>query len=694
DTLRHFDELAPAGVRFDFAKGEIASPNATAAKPAAQSSGAISFLEKNIQVLLTLDEKSFEGGKHGASHPIAWRQDFEGGRSFYTALGHTIEAYSDEKFLKHLLGGIRDAIGKGKLDYSKAKTQRIPPEDRFIRTVLAENLDEPTELDVFPDGKVIFVERKGAIKIYDPETDTVVTVCHFPVYHAEEEGLMGVALDPGWEKNRWIYLYYSLDDAGGRRNRLSRFEFFDNILHLATEKMMLEVPELYGCCHTGGSIAFDAKGNLFLSTGDNTNPFESDGFAPMDERPGRALWDAQKSSANANDLRGKILRIKPQADGTYTIPEGNLFPKGTPGTRPEIFVMGCRNPYRISVDSKTGCVFWGDVGPDAGRNRFQRGPKGYDTFNRACEPGNYGWPLVRGNHVYFDYNFSTQKATAQFDALHPVNDSPNNTGIQELPPVQPPLIWYSYDESLEFPWVSTGGKNPMAGPIFHAADFVSPNSSLAKASAELEFGGTFPEYFEDKLFIYEWMRNWIYVVTLDSAGNFVQADPFLPSQKFSRPMDMAFGKAGALYVLEYGEQWFAANPDARLNKIEYAPGNRKPVPHIHASKTIGAEPLAVHFSADSTLDYDHDSLTFNWTIQGASFRTGGVKFDYTFNFPGKYEVVLKATDSHGAVSRATKEIVVGNEPPALAWEISGNQTFFWDDENLRYRLKASDLEDG
>jgi hypothetical protein len=68
---------------------------------------------------------------------------------------------------------------------------------------------------------------------------------------------------------------------------------------------------------------------LYVSTGDNTNPFESDGYGPMDESPGRSPFDAQASSANPNDLRGKILRIHPKDDGTYAIPDGNLFPVAT-----------------------------------------------------------------------------------------------------------------------------------------------------------------------------------------------------------------------------------------------------------------------------------------------------------------------------------------------------------------------------
>ncbi len=650
------------------------------------------FLTENLKVLLTLDEASYKGGKHGASHPIAWAQEYEGGRSFYTGLGHTEERFSDENYLKHLLGGIEWAIGKGRLDYSKAKTQRIPPPDRFVRTVLAENLDEPTELAVFPDGsgKVLFVERKGAIKVYYPEWDTVETIVHLPVYKEFEEGVMGVAFDPNYLKNNWIYVFYSLME-GGRRNRLSRFDFTGDVIHHSTEKVLLEVPEQVGCCHTGGSIDFDSKGNLFLSTGDNTNPFESDGFSPSDGRPGRELYDARRSSSNTNDLRGKILRITPQPDGTYTIPEGNLFPEGTPKTRPEIYVMGCRNPYRIAVDKKTDCLYWGDVGPDAGKNGVDRGSKGYDFWGRACEAGYYGWPLFRGNHIYFDYNFATKKSGPLFDPDKPINDSPFNTGLRELPPLQSPLIWYSYDESLEFPWVKTGGKNPMAGPIFSRQSAVD---SWQSVYGDGEKPNVFPEYFDGKFFIYEWMRNWIYVVTMDENGNFVQADPFLPNEQFSRPMDMAFGPDGALYVLEYGIQWFAQNPDARLNKIEYAPGNRRPIAKIEESQTVGAAPLTVKLSGSSSMDYDGDMLTYDWTVTGNKQHFSGAGFDFVFTAPGEYEVKLKVTDPSGLSSRASTKIIVGNSKPTVAWKLEGNQTFYWDDAAVPYCLDVSDPEDG
>src|SRR5690606_15923617 len=140
---------------------------------------------------------------------------------------------------------------------------------------------------------------------------------------------------------------------------------------------MLEVPLQRTCYHSAGSLAFGPSGLLFIAVGDNTTPSASQGFSPLDEREGRLCYDAQRSAANTNDLRGKILRIRPEKDGSYRIPEGNLFPKDGSQGRPEIYVMGNRNPFRIAVDQHNGYLYWGEIGPDAGSDSLHRGPRGY-----------------------------------------------------------------------------------------------------------------------------------------------------------------------------------------------------------------------------------------------------------------------------------------------------------------------------
>jgi cytochrome c len=656
-------------------------------------------ISPDIKVLVKIDEKSYTGGTNGDNHPMVWYHDFDGGRSFYTAMGHTNETYDDPLFRRQLWGGLNYVLGgeapRG-LDYKLAHTKRVPEENRFTKVVLEQSLQEPVELAVLPDLRVLFVERRGNVKIFDPKEGKSKVIAKIPVstkYKVQdgnqseaEDGLLGVQLDPNYSKNNWIYFYYS--PAGNEaKNVLARYELKGDELVEASKKILLEVvTQREQCCHTGGSIAFDGKGNLFVSTGDNTSP-RSTAYAPMDNRPGRSPWDAQKSSANTNDLRGKVLRIHPEDDGTYTIPEGNLFPKGTPNTRPEIYTMGARNPYRISVDKESGYLYWGDVGPDAGTDSVGRGPRAYDEINQARKAGFFGWPYFVGdNQAYYERDFKTKTAGAIFDPNKPVNNSPNNTGMKELPPAQKAFIWYPYDVSKEFPLVGKGGRTAMAGPVYHKKDF----SSAERA---------FPDYYDGKLFIYEWMRGWIMAVTMDEEGNYVSMEHFMPDYKFSNPMDMEFAPNGDLYMLEYGTGWFQANEDARLVRIEYNGGNRKPLVRMAADRTKGAVPMSVNFTSKGTKDYDRDQLSYSWDIQddkGTSITTlREADAKYTFDKPGNYKAILTVSDAKGEKSSSEIQLVAGNEPPALTFDISnGNQTFFFPNQTFDYEVKVNDKEDG
>ncbi|UII24317.1 ThuA domain-containing protein [Fulvivirga ligni] len=637
--------------------------------------------DSTIKILLTLDESSYKGGSMGKDHPITWYHEYDGGRAFYTALGHTDEEFNNKEFKAILAAGLEYAVGNEKLDYKQVSSPRKPEDNRFSKRVLDFNLYEPTELAVLPDNRVMFVQRRGEVKLYKPGHDGTKQIAKLDVYHENEDGLMGLGVDPNFAKNHWIYMYYS--PAGSEAvNRLSRFTMKGDEILFDTEKIMLSIPvQREECCHTGGSIAFGPDGNLFLSTGDNSNPFDSEGFNPIDEREGRSAWDAQKSSANTNDLRGKILRIHPEDDGTYTIPEGNLFPKGTPKTRPEIYVMGNRNPYRIAVDQKNGTLYWGEVGPDAGETDSLRGPRGHDEINRAPKAGFYGWPYFVGdNKPYRHYDFTTQEPNAFFDVNHPVNTSPNNTGLKDLPPAQPALIWYPYAASPEFPIVGSGGRNAMAGTVYY--------SDLYKDSPY-----KFPDYYDDKLIIYDWIRNWVLAVTLNEKGEIVSIEQLLTNMKFSNMMDMAFSDDGVMYCLEYGKGWFQQNIDARLCRIDYNAGNRRPIIEVSEGASVGRAPLTVDFSAKESYDPDRDPIKFKWLVNNQK-RADGPDFKYTFEEPGEYFVNLIVTDDNGGYSEEKRLVSVGNEPPKVEIDIAGNSSFFWPGRNVKYTVKVSDFEDG
>jgi cytochrome c len=443
-------------------------------------------------------------------------------------------------------------------------------QDQVVNGVATDTIVDPMELAVAKDGRVFWAERKGVVKVWSPSTKATTVIANIPVFDGLEEGMLGITLDPKFLENGWIYLNHSLtetfNDGQGKAGkiRVSRYTFNGTTLDVASEKVIIEMQvQRQECCHVGGSLTFDAAGNLYVSIGDNTNPFASDGYSPSDEQPGRYPWDAQRSAANSNVLVGKILRIKPKPEGGYDIPEGNLFKPGTPKTRPEIYVMGNRNPFRISVDQKTGYLYWGEVGPDAGENNPDRGPTGHDEVNQARGPGFFGWPYFVGdNKAYRHWDFAKKVAGAAWDPAHPINRSPNNTGIEELPPAQPAFIWYPPGLSTRFPVMGSGGRTAMAGPVYYY-------------DANLKSEHKFPKAFDHTFFVYEWSRNTIIAVKLDADdhiakdrnGKLMMAR-FMPHTLIQRPMDIEQGPDGCLYVIEYGKEW-GNNKDTKILRLEY-----------------------------------------------------------------------------------------------------------------------------
>jgi len=654
----------------------------------------------DMHVLITIDETSYEGGTNGAFHPMSWYHEYDGGRAFYTELGHVEESYTEENHLKHLLGGIQYAIGKNKeLDYARVKTQFPPDDDRFVKTQLAlGDFYEPTEMTILPNFDILIIQRRGEVLLYKNETHKVKQVGFLNVYYKTsipgvnaEEGMLGLAKDPNYAKNNWVYIYYS--PAGSDAiNRLSRFTLKDDTLVNATEKIILDVKSQREiCCHTGGSIAFGPDGLLYFSAGDNSTPFDekgqkyvNSGFGPLNDTPGHQQYDARRSASNTNDLRGKINRIRIKDDATYEIPEGNLFPKGIANTRPEIYVMGNRNPYRISVDQKNSNLYWGEVGPDAANDSLDtRGPRGYDELNQARKAGYFGWPLFVGNNYpYHQYDYVTGKSGPLFDPQKPVNNSKNNTGLTALPPVSPVFIWYPYGASPDFPQVGTGGRNAMAGPVYYT-DLFPEETRL-------------PDYYNGKLIIYDWIRGWMKAVTMLPNGDFEKMEPFAKNVKVNSLIDMEVGPDGRLYLLEYGSGWFSKNPDAGLARIDYIAGNRAPkITGIDINTTTGTLPFSIKATVKVT-DPEKDKMTFKWDLGNGTIKETDVpELEYTYTTAGDYALSVEATDSKKAFGKSNAlNIYAGNEEPKVEVNLTGaNKSFYFPNKPIPYSVEVTDAGD-
>ena len=592
-----------------------------------------------------------------------------------------------------------------------AGAQSPPGADRFEKVTLNDRPGEPVSLAVLPDRRVLHTARAGEVRLFDPRTQLTTLAAKIDVYSHDEEGLQGIAVDPNFDRNHWVYLYYSPpgdtpdDDpatpVGNEGDapfdsadpsawnqykgalRLSRFKLRGGRLALGTEQKIIDVPVDRGiCCHVGGQIDFDPQGNLYLSTGDDSNPFESDGFAPLDDRPNRnPAFDARRSAGNTNDLRGKLLRIRPKAGGGYDIPPGNLFRRGAARTRPEIYLMGLRNPFRFEVNDTNGDVYMADYSPDAEEADRGRGPAGHGRWMLVRKPANFGWPYcVTPDIPYRDYDFATQTSGEPFDCDRPVNDSRLNTGRRVLPPVAQPDVWYSYEaDGTRFPELWWGADNdgiaPMAGPAY---EFAARNPSRFK----------WPRYYDGQPLFYEWSRDYVKEFRLNkpnggrldgirrvplSVGPSWQDPDNDPDNPVDNPMDMEFGPDGALYILEYGDGYFSENPDAKLTKVNFVRGNRSPEVRVQAEgqddpnvPLEGLAPLTVRFHGKGTADPDGDRIVRAWDFDSdgeVDSRERNPTFTYKKN--GTYDATLKVTDRTGRRSSASVPITVGNTTPKL-----------------------------
>ncbi|WP_345376587.1 ThuA domain-containing protein [Promicromonospora umidemergens] len=640
----------------------------------------------DVHVLASLDESTYDAGTGamGADHPIAWCQAYDGGRSWYTGGGHTDASYTEPEFVEHLLGGLQTAAGV--VDSDCAATQS----NSYEMVPLDEDTANPMMLDVADDGSVFYVERDGRVQTIDPESNTTTTAMTLPVTQSNEDGLTGVVLDPDFASNGWVYLFWSPQDVGddGPHNRVSRFDYdaASGTIDPATEETVLIIPtQRETCCHAGGDMVFDADGNLYVATGDNTNPFESQGYAPLDERAGRENYDSQRTSANSNDLRGKVLRITPQDDGSYTIPEGNMFAPGEAETLPEIYAMGFRNPFRIGVDPGSGNVLVADYGPDAGAASAARGPAGTVEWNVVSEPGFYGWPYCTGaNTDYRAYDFATGQSGAAFDcAGGPVNDSPNNTGITQLPPAVEAEVWYGYGTNPLFPEIGGGGA-PMGGPVY-------------SYDPELESDVKWPAYWDGKALFGEWNQGRMYSFQLageqrDELVDINRALPgiFDPEAGFDRPMDFDFGPDGALYVIDWGSGFGGNNDSSGVYRVNYVKGDPAPLAQASADVTDGAAPLTVQFSSEGTRHPAGEPISLQWTFGDGSEPSTEANPTHTYMENGRYTAQLVATDPAGQTGVANVTIVVGNIAPEVTITFPDNGGFFeWGDQ-VRYEIAVDD----
>jgi aldose sugar dehydrogenase len=469
-------------------------------------------------------------------------------------------------------------VGAGALVAPPAIAQTIPDlETRqagdLQREVIvaAPDVADVTALEVTSDGRVILVERTGRVKIWHQD-DSIVEAGRIgvdsrsgqcndcPGLVLDEGGLHGLLLAEDFDETGHIYVYYSVPNSLGEptvppkmpgargpdetegKFRLSRFTLVDETLDMASEEILLENPaEWFHCCHYGGDMEWLPDGTLLLSVGDDTISSESNGgYSPRDYRPGKEYNNADLTSQNLADRRGKLLRIDVEdVDG-----DGSLIPADNPfldnaEADPYVYAYGFRSNYRFAVDPATGNAFVGTVGPDAKNPNPLWGPAEHEEMEEVPYGGgtNHGWPRCIANNLpYNDYSFV------------------GNAAVPGQPlsceGMTPASIYYSYNPSPTSPFVQMGFGGT-CDAIMGGVVYDRPETGALRL----------PERFDDHLMWLEWCRGVLVSTPINSDGKLDTAvtDVKVVLSGMSSPIDITTGPDGALYVAEYASRNYNGN---------------------------------------------------------------------------------------------------------------------------------------
>jgi len=239
--------------------------------------------------------------------------------------------------------------------YSNAQTYPTG----FQQVLVANGISNPTVMEFAPDGRLFVAQQTGALRIIENGVLLATPAITLSVNSSGERGLLGIAFDPNFTTNHFIYLYYTLSSAAN--NRISRFTMNGNTIVAGSESVVLNLDPLSSATnHNGGTIQFGPDGKLYVGVGENAN---------------------SANSQNLDTYLGKILRIN--SDGS--VPAGNPFIGGT-AQRQRVWESGMRNPYTLSIQPGTGRIFVNDVG----ENTWE------EVNDCTAGGGNYGWPTAEG----------------------------------------------------------------------------------------------------------------------------------------------------------------------------------------------------------------------------------------------------------------------------------------------------------
>ena len=522
------------------------------------------------------------------------------------------------------------------LQVTNSAAPPVPPnfEDVPIASVTA-----PTALAFTPDGRLLITTQTGQLRIYQngaliatPALDIASRICT-----NSERGLLGIAVDPAFASNNFIYLYYTLNRTGScdstAVNRVARFILAgNNTVDPATELVLIDNIQSFAGNHNGGDLHFGKDNLLYVSVGDGGCDYANDS----------GCAGANDASRDRHVMLGKILRIT--RDGA--IPATNPYQGANSGRCnvngittagnwcQETFASGLRNPFRIAFD------------PNAAATRFfinDVGQSTWEEIDEAVSGADYGWNVREG---------------------HCANGSTTDCGA---PPAG------------------------MTNPIFDygrgcTTGVVSGNSITGGAFVP---AGVWPAEYDGSYLFSEYVCGKIFRLSPNGSGGY-NASEFATALGSSSAVAMIFGpyqNTQALYYTSYAN-------GGQIHRIRFAgQANRDPVAVATATPVTGSAPLDVTFDASGSSDPDGDPLTFSWNFGDGGTGTGVVA-QHRYLTTGTFNSIVTVSDGRGGINTATVRIDVGNTAPQPVIQAPTTSKLFRVGEVITLSGSATDAQDG
>jgi glucose/arabinose dehydrogenase len=495
---------------------------------------------------------------------------------------------------------------------------------------------QPVGLTWAPDGRMFIWQEKGVVRIYKNGTllPTPFLDISSKVNTVNDRGLLGLALDPNFATNGYVYLFYTYEpngnpnDTSPKTSRLTRVTAnpTNPDVMLANSEIIIlgsigaapcsQYPAGSDCIgsdsveHTADTLRFGPDGKLYVSLGDGAS---SQIIDPLALR-----------AQDLNAYNGKLLRIN--ADGTA--PADNPFYDGNPASiRSRVYSYGLRNPYRFGIHPTTGEVIIGDVGWLT-----------YEEINRG-RGANFGWPCFEGNDPQSDY----QAAFATCRAL-------------SASAVTKPLYVYSHTDTQAFGGAVIGG-------AFYTAT-------------------QFPTQYRGNFFFGEYVGQYINRIVFDANNNVSSVVRF--ASNLGGIVSLEQGPDGALYYIEL--------VSGQVRRLRYVAVASTPVAVASASPTSGVSPLTVNFSSAGSNDPGGSPLTYLWDFGDGTPTSTAANPTHTYSSSTAktFTARLTVTNNQGNSASATVAISVGLQSPIATITSPRNKQRFKVGATVTYTGTATD----